>query len=268
MKLFLFLITIFLGALLLIRLFEEKLIFFPSKYPAGQWRPERFGLQVEDCTFTTAAGVKLHGWFVGNDSAKATLLWCHGNAGNITDRLDNLARLAKLPINIFLFDYRGYGKSEGRPNEAGVYLDAQAAYDFLASRPDVNAEQIVIFGRSLGGAVAVDLATRRAHAGLILESTFGSARDMAGRMFPFLPVRWVMKSEFDSISRIKDIATPKLFLHGDADEIVPFELGQRLFEAAPEPKSFHRLRGAHHNDTYFVDADYFHVLRRFVETLP
>ncbi|MFQ5865076.1 MAG: alpha/beta hydrolase [bacterium] len=264
MKYIIFITIVIVSFALLIRLFENKFIFFPFKYPQGYWHPEVFGLQVEDCYFRTADGCQLHGWFFPKDSALATFLWCHGNAGNITDRLDNLAKLSKLPINVFIFDYRGYGRSEGSPNETGIYLDAEAAYDYLISRKDVEPDKIILFGRSLGGAVALDLATKRACAGLILESTFTSAKDMAKSAFGFIPAHLIIKSKFDSIEKISKIQVPILFLHGTSDRTVPFKLGRRLHEAANNPKEFYQIQGADHNDTYIVGGQpYFNQLLEF-----
>jgi fermentation-respiration switch protein FrsA (DUF1100 family) len=250
---------------LLLRLSEKKFIYFPSKYPAGNWEAAGLGLAVENVYFTTSDGVQLHGWLVRHPQAVATLLWCHGNAGNISDRLDNLWRLAQLPIHVFLFDYRGYGRSQGSPDEEGLYLDAEAAYDALVSRPEIDSSRIFLFGRSLGGAVAAELALRRPAAGLILESTFTSARDMAWKTFRPFPVHWIIKSRFDTLDKIRRIRLPLLLLHGTQDDIVPFKMGQRLFEAASEPKQFYPIRGAGHNDTYLVGGDdYFEQFRLFL----
>lgn len=250
---------------LLLRLSEKKFIYFPSRYPTGNWKPLVHGSAPEDLFFTTADGVRLHGWFVGRPDAVASLLWCHGNAGNITDRLDNLQRLARLPLNILLFDYRGYGRSEGRPDEEGLYLDAVAAYDALASRPLVDSDRIFLFGRSLGGAVAAELATRRAAAGLILESTLTSAAAMAWRMFRPLPLHWVIKSRFDTMRCLQQLTLPILVIHGTQDEVIPLEMGKELFAAATNPKRFYEIAGAGHNDTHMVGGDrYFDELRRFV----
>lgn len=248
-----------------IRIFENKFIYFPSVYPAGFWVPQKAGVPAEDCWFAAEDGVQLHGWYVAKDTARATLLWCHGNAGNLSDRLDNLARLRQLPLNIFIFDYRGYGRSQGTPDEAGIYRDARAAYDYLVTRKHVQPERLIIFGRSLGGAVAVDLATQRACAGLILESTFTSAKDMAKRMFGFLPVYLLTKTRFDSIRKIRNVTVPKLFIHGTADQTVPHSLGVRLYEAAPGPKGFYEIPGADHNDTYLTGGKaYFQKLSAFI----
>jgi fermentation-respiration switch protein FrsA (DUF1100 family) len=231
---------------------ENRMVFFPIKYPQGYWNPQSFGLEIEDCYFETADGLKLHGWLLKSDQPIATLLWCHGNAGNISDRLDNLAKLAKLPINTFIFDYRGYGRSEGTPSEKGIYLDAETALDYLTGRPDIDRGKVILFGRSLGGAVAVKLATERQNAGLILESTFTSAKDMAKSMFGFLPVHLITKSDFNSENLIRSLQIPVLVLHGSRDRTIPYDLGRKLFDAANEPKRFYEIVGADHNDTYLV----------------
>jgi len=250
---------------LTIRLLEDKFIYFPYKYPEGFWHPERFGLQLEECWFRAADGERLHGWYLHNDDTEATLLWCHGNAGNISDRLDNLAKLANLPVSVVVFDYRGYGKSEGSPDEAGIYLDARAAYDYLVLERGVDPEALIVFGRSLGGAVAVDLVMDRRAAGLVLESTFTSAKEMTRAMFGWLPIGLVIKSRFDSRDKIQRVSLPKLFIHGNADQVVPFKLGRRLFEAAPPPKQFYEIDGAGHNDTYVVGGKpYFQTLMAFI----
>lgn len=262
MKFVLILIIAVLIFAFLIRLSENKLIFYPIK--SHDWSPQTFGLKLEDCFFETRDGETLHGWLYKNDNPIATILWCHGNAGNISHRLDNLAKLAELPVNIFIFDYRGYGKSSGSPDERGVYLDAEAAYDYLVNRDDVNPDQIVVFGRSLGGAVAVDLATKRRCAVLILESTFTSAKDMARNTFG-LPLDFIIKSEFNSLRKISRLDMPILFLHGTADDIVPFRLGRELFQAANHPKEFIEIPGAGHNDTYKVGGPtYFRQIGDFI----
>ncbi|MFQ5753142.1 MAG: alpha/beta hydrolase [bacterium] len=266
MKYLLTLLIIIVLFILFIRLIENKFIYFPFKYPRGYWQPEAFGLQVEDCYFKTADGLRLHGWFVSHENALATLIWCHGNAGNITDRLDNLAKFAKLPLNIFIFDYRGYGKSAGSPDEKGIYLDAEAAYDYLISKKNMDSKKIILFGRSLGGAVAVDLATRRTCAGLILESTFTSANDMAKSAFGFIPVYLIIKTKLNSIAKIPHIQVPLLVFHGTRDRTVPIRFGRKLFHAAPEPKEFYEIQGADHNDTYLVGGQsYFDKLLEFIQ---
>ncbi|HEX9652278.1 MAG TPA: alpha/beta hydrolase [bacterium] len=265
MKFILALLIFFLVFVLFLRLVENRLIFFPSKFPQGYWHPEAFGLDVRDCYFAAADGVQLHGWFLKNENAVATLLWCTGNAGNVSDRLDNLSQLSNLPLNVFIFGYRGYGRSDGSPDENGVYLDALGAYDYLLGLPQVRRERIIIFGRSLGGAVAVDLASKRPAAGLILESTFTSARDMAKSTFGVIPLQFIIKTKFDSVRKIKQINIPLLMIHGDVDRTVPLKLGRELFLAANEPKEFYEIAGADHNDTYIVGGTtYFRKLLHFV----
>jgi len=251
-------------------LFEERLIFFPSRYPEGRWDlpqiARRQGVVIEDCYFQTSDGLKLHGWYCQGrtddqtgqrDDGKsaslpgAVLLWFHGNAGNITDRYEQIPDLVGLPADVFIIDYRGYGRSEGRPSEAGLYLDAQAAWDYLTQQRGVGAERIVIFGKSVGGAPAIELATHVDAAGLIAESTFTSVRDMAAQLYPFLP-RFMLRTKMDSLSRIGQVRCPKLFIHGPADEIVPYGLGRKLFDAASEPKAFLDVPGAGHNETHLV----------------
>lgn len=266
-----FIVPVFLGiaaGTALMVLFEEKLIYFPYKYPDGNWQPETYGLKAEDCFFTTSDGLKLHGWFFRVDNPRATMLWCHGNAGNITHRLDNIQKLLPLGINVFIFDYRGYGRSEGEPSEEGLYADARAAYDFLTGEKSIRSDSIVVFGRSIGSVVAVDLAAERPCRGLILESSFPSAKAMARELFPFLPLHLFLRSRFDADSKIARIKVPILFIHGIEDRTVPIHLGKQLFERANQPKTFYEIRGADHNDTYLVGgAEYFRRLKEFVSQI-
>lgn len=259
----LFLVPIFCVALLMI---EDKMIYFPSKYPEGMWNIKDHDVLVEDAYFKTEDGLTLHGWFVPSTEDKITLLWFHGNAGNLSHRLENIIYLHKLNINIFIFDYRGYGRSEGRlPSERTIYIDSRAAYHYLIKEKGVQKENLFFFGRSLGGAVAVEIAREFNCKGIIIESSFTSAREMAGIMFPFLPVKYFIKTKYNSIEKIKDIYCPKLFIHGNRDKIVPFKLGKKLYDAAPVPKEFFEIKGAGHNDTYFVGGDkYFETINRFL----
>jgi len=245
--------------LAIIVLFEDRFIFFPSRYPEGRWdSPElaqRNGVLIEDCYFTTADGHKLHGWYCAGrdagDRPRGVLLWCHGNAGNLTDRYEQILDLVGLPADVFIFDYRGYGRSEGHPSEEGIYRDAQAAWDYLTQQRGIPANRIVLFGKSLGGVPAIELATHVQPAGLIAESTFTSVRDMAARYYPFLPA-FLLHNKMNSLSRIGSVHCPKLFIHGPSDEVVPYELGRKLFDAATEPKDFLDVPHAGHNETYIV----------------
>ena len=243
---------------------ENSLIYFPSVYPEGDWEPK--GLPVEDVWFESDDGVQLHGWYVPQQNARAAVLFCHGNGGTITHRIDTLEMLhGRSNASVLIFDYRGYGRSRGNPNEAGVLADARAARRWLAAHENIPESDVVLMGESLGGAVAVDLAARDGARALVLESTFSSLPDVAAHHYPWLPVRWAMRSRFDSEAKIADYHGPLLMVHGDADTIVPLRFGRRLFEAANEPKQFILLHGHDHNvpmPTSFYDA-----LGEFLEEL-
>lgn len=242
---------------------QRRMIFFPTS--ALEYTPADFGMPYEDVRIRTADGVTIHGWMVPCDDCDVTLLFFHGNAGNIGDRVENVRRLHELGLGVFILDYRGYGLSEGSPSEQGLYEDAQAAYAYLVSREDINPERIAIFGRSLGGAVAVDLASRVPCWRLILESTFSSVPDMGAHVLPFLPLGRLITERFDSAGKIHKVRAPLLQFHGTQDEIVPYRLGQKLFQVAPGPKEFVPIPGATHNDTYFVGGRaYFEKMRSFL----
>lgn len=249
--------------LVLLRLVERHLVFFPSK-----WReepaPRAFAQALEEVLFQTSDEVALHGWYLPHDSAVASLVMAHGNAGNVSDRAAWLGLLREaIPVNLFMFDYRGYGKSAGSPSEAGCYRDAEAAYDWLrAKTPHVP---IIAHGHSLGGAVVIELAGRRPLAGLIVESSFTHARDMAKLMFGALPVHWLSAMKWASVDKVAKLTMPKLFLHGDQDRIIPFRLGQELYARAAEPKRFVTLAGVDHNDTFIAGGKlYYDTLREFI----
>jgi fermentation-respiration switch protein FrsA (DUF1100 family) len=243
---------------------DRQFVYYPSRYPEGDWKPG--GTEFEDVWFEAEDGTRLHGWFAEAKNPRAVVLHMHGNAGNITHRAE-LLRLFRdqLRVSIFLFDYRGYGRSEGSPDEKGILADARAARAWLAGRTGVAETGVVLHGTSLGGGVAVDLAADGAR-GLILENTFTSVPDVAAHRAPFLPVRRLLKTRLDSLARIGDYHGPLLQTHGDADSVIPFEQGQRLFEAANEPKQFLRVSGGDHNDA--PTSEYVRALDRFLESLP
>lgn len=243
---------------------ERRFIFYPDK--VVDLTPGRLGMKYEEVYFRTDDGLRLHGWFVPAEGAGATLVWFHGNAGNISHRVDNLKLFHdRLQVNVFLFDYREYGKSEGVVSEEGTYRDGEAALRYLAGRTDVDPRRIVLFGQSLGTAVAVELAARGARHPLILEAPFTSIVDMARRAFPFLPVSLLVRTRYDSIAKIERVAAPVLILHGDRDEMIPYRQGLRLFEAAKEPKEFFTIVGARHNDTHIAGGEpYLRALRSFI----
>jgi fermentation-respiration switch protein FrsA (DUF1100 family) len=248
---------------------ERFVIYFPER--ALEATPRAEGLDYADVRFPASDGVMLHGWLVPAPGARFTLIWFHGNAGNISHRVNNIGYLHRLlKVNIFIFDYRGYGQSAGGYSdlsEEATYRDAEGALRAVRARPEVAGTRLVYFGRSLGSAVAVEAARREEPAGLILETPFTSIRDMARTHYPFLP-RLFLQTEYDSLAKIPAIRVPLLVVHGDRDEIVPLDHGRRLFAAANEPKTFYLIPGAHHNDTYIVGGDaYFAAVGRFLESL-
>lgn len=251
-------------------IFEEHFIFFPTVYPDGNYAAIPRSLRVEDHWFTTEDGLQLHGWLIRDTPNSPVLLFSHGNAGNISHRLDLIRQLHRVGCAVFVYDYRGYGRSEGSPTEEGIYRDGLAAFDYLSSLEGIDTSRLVLYGRSLGGAVSVDIATHRSPAALILESTFSSARDVAAQLYAFLPARFFLRSQFDSASKIRTISKPLLVLHGSVDSIVPIALGRKLYEAANAPKEFYEIAGASHNDTHLIGGErYFQKIREFLSaSLP
>lgn len=229
---------------LLVRYLETVGVFFPRHdMPIN---PSQIDLPWEDIYFYTPDGVKLNGWFLKNPKAGATLFFAHGNAGNISDRLLKVRFFYELGLNVFIFDYRGYGKSNGRPSESGIYLDAQAAYEYVQSRGDINMDNLIFYGASLGGVVVIDLATHRNCALLVVESSITNAADMARIHYPFVPA-FLLNLRFDSLDKVKRLKCLKLFIHSPEDEVVPFWVGKKLFEAAAEPKQFLEVNGGHND---------------------
>ncbi len=249
-------------------LFERRLIYFPLR--AHEVTPQQLGMAYEELELRAEDGVRLHGWFLPVKGSRLTLLVCHGNGGNISHRLDRaLLAQAHLGTDVLLFDYRGYGRSDGRPDEEGTYRDARAAWRWLLTK-GVAPGRIVIFGESLGSAVALQLALENGGArALVLESPFASIPAMARAVYPFLPVWPLVRTRYDNLSKIGRLRLPLLVLHGERDDIVPFAQGRRVFEAAPEPKRFWAIPGAHHNDTYVVGGEpYWRALRQFLDEAP
>ena len=238
---------------------EKRFLFSPDS--GLDSTPEAEGIQYEDVCLTSPDGQKLHAWFLpghtgGNGSHGQTWLWFHGNGGNLGTRVGQLARAHRLlGVNQFIFDYRGYGKSEGRPSERGTYLDARAALEYLSTRPDIDPDRIVYFGHSLGAAVAIELAVEHPPAGLALIAPFSSIRDMARLVVPLQLAGWFVRGHYNSLSRIGKVHTPLLVLHGELDEIVPHSQGFKLYLAANRPKRFVTLHGASHNNVQHVAAE-------------
>ncbi len=249
---------------------EKYVIYVPER--AIEMTPQSEGMAYEDVWFPASDGLRLHGWLIPAPDARLTLLWFHGNAGNIGHRVDNIKYLHRLlRLNVFIFDYRGYGQSAGTHSdlsEEATYRDAEGALAYLRGRRDLAYTRLVYFGRSLGASIAVEAARHHPPAGLILETPFTSIKDMARVALPFLPLGSLLRTKYDSLSKIREIRVPLLILHGDRDDVVPYEQGRRLFDAANEPKTFYRIRGARHNDTYIVGGQpYFDAWARFLQGL-
>ncbi len=236
-------ILILLGGWMYLRNFEHNNIYFPSEII--EFTPGEVGLDFEEVFYPTADGKQINGWFIPAKKNRGTILFSHGNGGNIGHRIDFFKIFNKLGLNVFIFDYRGYGKSPGNPSEKGIYSDGKGAYDYLTGRADIDKDKIVLYGESLGGAVAIDLAGKVTARSLITFGTFTSATDMGRKLYPHYPVKLIITQKYDSFSKIKNLTIPKLIIHSRDDEIVPFEQAEALFAEAPPPKEFLELRGGH-----------------------
>lgn len=230
--------------------FQKSQVFDPSRFPEGEWDPTEHGFDHEDVDFESEDGTRLHAWYFPHRRATQTLVYCHGNRGSIADRLDVYRFLGRLKVNVFAFDYRGFGRSEGKPTEAGVCADTRAAVDYVAEERGAGLDNTILFGHSLGGAIAIDAALDREVSGLVVESSFTQIRDMARDRFPEVPVHWIARNQFRSIEKVPRLEMPKLFVHGTADETTHHVHSERLYEAAAEPKKLLRVPRAGHNDLH------------------
>ena len=256
--------ALFLGLMLLLFVFQEKMVFFPGKRLGDT--PEAAGLHYEDVYLVTDDDIKIHGWYVPHPDAQATLLFFHGNAGNLSHRLESISIFHDIGLAVFIIDYRGYGRSEGRPTERGTYRDAMAAWNYLVGERRLRPDEIIVFGRSLGGAVAAALAAKVTPAAVILESTFTSIKDLGKHYYPYLPVSWIARIHYPVDKYITSFKCPVLVIHSDQDEVVPARLGQRLFDSAPEPKMFLPVSGDHNNGFLLSRDVYVKGIRRFLQT--
>jgi len=241
---------------------QPAMIFFPTKSLVET--PAEWGLQYEDTTLETADGVELHGWFIPHQEAPRTLLFFHGNAGNISHRRESVEIFHRLGLNVFIFDYRGYGNSQGEPSEDGLYLDAMAAWQYLAQEKGFDKQKIIVFGRSLGGAVACNLAAEVQPGALILESTFSSAKDMANVVFPIMSRIVPLRFKFNAEESIKRVTAPLLVVHSTEDDIIPFRLGEKIYHAANQPKSLVKMRGDHNSGFLLSQPAYEQGLETFL----
>jgi uncharacterized protein len=249
-----------------IRLLLNSVLYFPSREIIET--PDRAGLHHRDLRLETDDGERLHGWWIGaGTDSLGHLLLCHGNAGNIGDRVLHAALLTAIGFDVLLFDYRGYGRSSGSPSEAGTYRDARAALRFLLEQPRVDRSRVFYLGESLGGAVALNLALERPPAGLVLLSAFTGVRELGRLHYPFVPAALVPDA-YPALRRIHELRAPLLVLHGDRDDIVPLSQGRALFEAAPGPKRMHVFPGLGHNDLFpLAGAELAQVIASWVSGL-
>jgi len=261
-----FAVSVYLILLLMLYLLQGRMVYLanlPGRMLTAT--PADIGLEYEDVSLVTADNEELHGWYIPATNPAGVVLFFHGNAGNISHRLESIEIFNELDLDVLIIDYRGYGQSTGKASEQGTYLDAQAAWDYLVDKRGVAPEDMVIFGRSLGGAVASWLAARTTPGAVILESCFTSGVDMAGRLYPFLPARLITRLKYPVKDYVRQLSSPLLVVHSQQDEIIPFDMGRSIFTAAPEPKEMLVLSGDH-NGGFLMNRDrYQAAIGKFLE---
>lgn len=245
--------------------YQNRMLFLPN-LPSRtvEHSPSDVGLAYESVDLVSSDNIHLDAWFIPASQERGVILFCHGNAGNISHRLESLLLFNKLGFSTLIFDYRGYGRSQGSPSEAGTYLDVEAAWDYLTQERSVAPSGIVIFGRSLGGAVALHQAVLSSPGALILESSFISVPELAAELYPFLPVRWMSRLDYNNQQQLPAVSCPVLVVHSRDDEIIPFRHGKALYAAANEPKQFLELRGGHNNGFLLSAQTYTQGLEGFL----
>ncbi len=261
------LLTVFAYGFLLIFIYfyQSRLLFLPN-LPSRtvESLPSAVGLPYEPVDLHTRDNIHLSGWFIPAPEQRGVILFCHGNAGNISHRLDSLLLFHRLGFSTLIFDYRGYGSSQGHPSEAGTYLDVEAAWQYLTTERSIVSSHIILFGRSLGAAVAVHQATVSSPGALIVESSFTSVPDMAAELYPFLPVRWLSRFDYNVQQQLPRVSCPVLVVHSREDEIIPFRHGRALYKTANQPKQFLELRGGHNNGFLLAGQAYIRELDGFL----
>ena len=250
--LFVIIVVLYIVYSLYLAIFQSRFIYFPE--PAIEATPEAIGLEYEDVSLEAADGVKLSAWFIPSNEQRAVAIFCHGNAGNISHRLHTIKLLNRLGLSTLIFDYRGYGQSEGNPSEKGTYLDVEAAWQYIVDFRGIEPEKIIILGRSLGGAIAAYLAQKHKPGILVIESTFTSIPDMAAAIYPYIPVRLLSRINYPTVKYISEVKCPVLIVHSRNDDIIPFDHGLRLFEIANQPKKFLEISG-NHNEGYMLSTE-------------
>lgn len=258
-------VVAYVGVLVVLALLESWFLYHPTPY-TKDWQEPPPSLRAQDVTFESSDGTRIHAWWCPTENWRpehGALHYSHGNAGNLSHRAEGVRRWQTLMNQaVLIYDYPGYGKSEGKPSEAGCHASAEGAYRWLVEEQKVPGERILLYGGSLGGAMAVDLAFRHPHRGVVLHSAFTSIPDMAQKQFPFLPARWLVRHRFDNLAKIGQVGGPVFITHGTADSLVPFSQGERLFAAAAEPKCFFPLEGHDHN--HAPSPEFYSRLRDFL----
>lgn len=255
MRVFVVFLFAYLALVLFVWAFQGRLLYQPmGRTLVGN--PSGMGLEWQDVWLTAADDVRLHAWWIPSRASRGVLLFFHGNAGNISHRLYSIDQFNRLGLSVLIVDYRGYGQSDGRPSEQGTALDARAAWQWLTEEKDIDAHDTVIFGRSLGAAVAAELAVEVLPAGVILESPFRSVPELGQRLYPFLPVRWLSRLHYPVIDYVQQIKSPLLVIHSRDDEIIPFSEGEAVYSAANEPRRLLSIRGGHNNGFLVSEAEY------------
>ena len=267
-------ITGYLGVCIFIYLMQARVIFFPD-LPGRQLEmtPSNINLTFEDVHARTEDGETIHGWYVPAKEGKVTLLFSHGNAGNISHRLESIALFNSLGLNVLIYDYRGYGQSTGKLSEQGFYHDVMGMWTYLTEQKGHKAENIVLFGRSLGASMASQLATRVNAGGVILESPFASVPDMGARLYPFLPVRLLSRFQLSNVAHVQAIRSPVLVVHSRDDEIIPFSQGEKVYAAAHEPKTLLPIRGDHNggflsSGRFYIEGIEVFLIKHFADYEP
>jgi fermentation-respiration switch protein FrsA (DUF1100 family) len=264
-----FLILLSIVAIAFFSRIQRRLIFYPD-YPSRKMEgtPQEYGLPFDEVLFAASDGTGLFAWYIPAEDARGTVLFCHGNAGNVSHRIESIRIFNRLSLNVFIFDYRGYGRSEGSVSEQGTYRDVEGAWRYLVEEKGVPGSGIIIFGRSLGGAVAAWIAQNRNVKALIVESAFTSIADIGAELYPFLPVRRLVRYRYTTIEYLEQVTCPVLIVHSIDDEMIPFEHARRLFDAAGEPKEMLELRGTHNERIYESGRKYENGLNAFISNLP
>lgn len=258
--------TIYGAVVLILFLMQSQIVYQPN-IPTRKIiaTPASIGLDYETIRLTTEDGLTLHGWFIPAQKERATLLFFHGNAGNISHRLNSIQIFNELGLSTLILDYRGFGQSEGQPSEEGTYRDAIAAWRYLTEHRKVASNKIVLFGRSLGGAIAAHVGASHDAGGLVLESAFTSLPEIASDIYWFFPTKWLTRMEYDTKSALQSISSPVLVIHSPEDGLVPYSHGEELFETARNPKQFLKLRGGHNGGFLQNRKLYLQGLDRFLE---